>query len=172
MISDILCSKSNDSPYFIVNTSAKSVALMPSENDCVLYNATGRSYLRKGDSFLIQSLGFLLPDGFVLAGSPTNTYNTIFRLYPDDSSGTSKRFGELSGGQEDIFIPIENTDMFLNLYIDVTAAQLTVQSFQLKTNILGGQNVSMLGAPTSINGDTYKVKIFMKILHTIAMDTI
>lgn len=173
-IIDILNLKITESPNFVVNTAINSVSLNNCGTQFIFRNASNKRWFHQGDNIIILSVGFYLPESFVMAQRPAAGLNRAlfeFTLGSDDTSLANYRPADAFGGSGNIFIPFPNYEMSIGTYID---AELYLQADDYVLIGTFGNNanpieISMINVPAALNGDTIYLTPWIKVLHNKPM---
>lgn len=184
MIIDLLTTQDKDNLKFTVDTNELSVPLvypdpLPSEAG-LLYDARQGTLFRRLDHITLLSIGLLLPLNFQLYyysddGEP-HFWNGLPRVvfYAREA---------ISGNEEEIstfVLPFSDYELSMNLFKEFYE-HVIEESFQLKALVLQAWNgdlnfsiprVSMVNCPAALNGLTFSVPIFAKVMHNINITAI
>lgn len=175
-IIDILTPDNDALPSFVVNTAATSVnvtgIVAPGAK---LRSANGVfSRFQRGDNFTILSVGVFVPERFMIWGYP-------------DASGVKRSAplmqlnGTLGGGLTPIFtfgnvgdmkIPFQNYEFSIGVFNDAEQLGLTDASFELSMLypvIANTLSISMIDVPAAMNGLTFKIVPFIKVVHNFPL---
>ena len=194
-IIDVLTLQPNYAPFFTVpsdgSATSKSVP-MQNPNYVSLGNyplmkaAGGLGRFNPGDNFTVLTAGFCLPESFVLASSPADCFQNNVSI----NLGTTKQQTGLGSvfylpnfGADGIQLPLENYEMPLGIFVDVTKLDpsgghpFMTNPFWIfgifeplqDTPALVRPQVSMIGVPSQLYGTTHHVTVFIKVLHNLAL---
>jgi hypothetical protein len=176
---DILMPNVDAAPTFTVDNAVVSVDLVPNPaGSQVMYAGGNVSKFVRGDSFVVLSCGYFLPEGF--------------RIYGYEEAGLLKYpvpilylGGRPAGGGADISIdsfgnggqlrlPFPNYEFSIGTFCDPEANNLTAATFELKEAfpIVSGVDsvqISMVNVPASLNTIVFKVIPWIKVLHNFPM---
>jgi hypothetical protein len=177
-IVEVLSLPINKSPYFVVDTTGpKSVKIqipvLGAGLFATLQNSLQYSVFQAGDNFAVLSLGYVLPEAFVMAQAPSASTIKIPSIALSALQGGITPIPLPISGLTGISVPMENFENAINAFSDivpVTAGTfgLTAQFVQ---DVTAGheQQVSMIGVPSSLNATTQVVTVFAKIMHNLPM---
>lgn len=185
-IIDLLTCPVDNGAMFTVNIAVDSVDLVPVTGvPEIMYAGLGTSKFTAGDSFIVLSTGYFLPESFVMAvhehAAPGTEFMSVpaLQLYAlDFHDGLHKALGEF-GNNGILRLPFSNYELSIGVFVnpiynrDFTGAPMPITGmFQLSTifpflNPLGVDfpQVSMQGVPVGMDGKTYYVTPFVKVLH-------
>jgi hypothetical protein len=175
-IIDILTPDNDLLPSFTVNIAANFVnvtgIVAPGAK---LRSANGIfSRFQRGDNFTILSVGIFIPERFTIWDYP-------------DASGIKRSApllqlnGTLGGGLTPIFtfgnigdmkIPFQNYEFSIGVFNDTEALGLIDASFELSIMyplIANTLSISMIDVPAIMNGLTFKIVPFFKIVHNFPL---
>lgn len=156
---------------FTVDITQPYVALsVPVSPAGIMYNFTNLSFFRYLDHFQILSIGVRMPLGFefyeVLTDIGELTLPTIdLTLRPN--AGPIQPL-EPNG----IKLPFEDYELNYGTYFNIIDTGLTVGTiYQLIFNFRRDftHRVSMINVPSGLDGETFYIPIFAKILHTLTL---
>ena len=112
-----------DCPTFTVDNKKKKILPIVTEWPPIYRSANLNSGFQNIDSLIILSLGFILPEGFVLASKawetglkvPSSTFG--LRVYKEDDHVNA--IGTLPGMPSNygLLVPMENYEMYVNIFI-------------------------------------------------------
>lgn len=173
-IIDILQPNLDNAYAFVPNNLVPYVAMLPAQGgDLTLRDGSARAKFQKGDNFSILSAGIVLPEAFTyyrpfniqFYGSPQ-----IKLALKGDSSGLGYTLDVLGTGRA-LNVPMENYEFALDIFIN-TKNQKTLlpptiylnEDFSITYTITNGY-VSMAGLPAALNGVSFAIIPFVKILH-------
>lgn len=166
---DILMQNTDtETAKFTVNTAVTSVPLVLPTNG-KLERADAKDVMQFKDHFQILSLGAVLPLSFEfyendIAGDFRGTRLVFFAK--NKSGG-----GNIALSPDTFWLPFGNYELNMGNYVKVPSGITDVNGYRLYLNFESGvgQNISMVGAPASLNAVEFRVPLFMKILHTLPM---
>ena len=180
-IVDVLTLPLASCPAFTVNTTNPTDNSVPLVNPTltppaysVLQNASGNSVFRAGDNFSVQSVGYSLPEAFVMAKTPANSIKKSPSIILQLLLSTGSLIVHPVYGADGITVPMENYENVINSFLDVTQLNLSL-SFKLWALLVGDSvtpvapRVSMLGVPSTLNGTVQNVTVFVKVLHNLPL---
>lgn len=156
-----------------------------------VYNAGGDHLFRKGDNIKIVSVGYVLPENFTLFTDDTadsapadNTPPQLGILFYNELDSKITYLYELTGNiingkssgvaRSVINVPVEG-EYFLNAFINPNnTARLLSQSLSDFSIRMWAFNlrISMLNLPESYHNTKQRVRLFVKVEHTIPLYTI
>lgn len=180
-IIDILTIPLDECEYFTVNNLVDFVPqTSPPVGNRYLSNTGGGNLFVIGDSLLIISAGFLMPEGFTIWKNPADNSPplTVMQLLPyGNSSGHLYTSPNFTANQ--VYIPMENFETVLNSYLDCRLATdtldptktLLTEPYTVKCfiNVL---LTSMMNVPASMNGKEFRIVPFVKVLHSYPMSAV
>jgi len=163
-------------PYFTSNNAVQKVpALFPLAGDYTLANANAKKKFKNGDSFHILSAGLIIPESFTVWKDPSISIPLIGQLLYITGISTAIYNIDVLGKYSVVFLPMENYEIALDVFVDtqnqVQALHPTVklnEDFYL-TSGLQFLQISMAGAPAALNGKSFILTPFFKILHNYPM---
>lgn len=177
---DILTPATDQLPTFTVDTTGPlSVDLIPNPAGTqVLYSGNGLSKFVRGDSFIVLSCGYLIPEGFRFYGyeevgiikTPVPMLLLTARPQGGGIDIPITSFGNLGIMR----IPFPNYELSIGTFTDPEANNLTGATFELKEAFpyptgIDYMQVSMINAPAVLNGEVFKVVPWFKILHNFPL---
>lgn len=184
MIIDLLTTEDKDNLKFTVDTNALSVPLeYPdplTDNAGLLYNANKQTLFTRLDHITLLSMGLLLPLNFQLYYHSDDSEPHFWNGLPRIKLSSREA---ISGDEEDInvfILPFSDYELSMNLFKEFNEA-ITKQTFQLKMVVLQVWNqdsdfsiprVSMVNCPAALNGLTFSVPVFAKVMHNIPITAI
>jgi hypothetical protein len=158
----------NSAPSFVVNNAVDFVVLNTSQQ--ILYNGSNNRWFVHGDNLIILSIGYYMPESFVLAERAAGAPNfplMEFTLGSDDPTLANYQTVQPFGSGGTIDIPFPNYEMSIGTYINAVQ-YLQDDQFALLATLGGAANdvrISMINVPADLNGDTIHVIPFIKVLH-------
>jgi hypothetical protein len=139
-------------------------------------NAYAKNKFTKGDSIRVLSLGIILPELFTFRQVNTIPLLQEITIIPEGvTTGNSYNNPSFSAGQQ--FVPMENYEVVFDTFlscrdsinsVDPTKTLLS-ENFYLRIYHAYALKISMLNAPDAINGKTFFVVPFIKVLHSIPL---
>lgn len=179
-IIDILTPNEPDCPEFTVNTAVAAVPIaQPVPGSAVvLYAGSGVSRFVRGDNFTLLSCGYFIPERFVLhnygtAGTSSDS-TPIIQLWglPLGAGIPIALFNVGTNGA--IRLPFPNYEFSFGVFTNTEQNNFTAATFQLETTFplisgLDSPEVSMIDVPAALNGITFKVIPFVKVLHNTTL---
>lgn len=170
-IIDILATHGDEAPTFIVDTAQKYVSLTQpvSGLDGVLGTSARETKFYNGDNLILLSIGCMLPIGFefyeFFSGAPDNQGRVlpeIFLNYRKDGAGS------VTFDPRRIWLPYGNYE--LNTGVFLTAPTDAVDYWEIICRMNWDNcRISMVNVPAVLQGDTFSVQIYWKVLHTLAL---
>lgn len=177
-IIDIMSPNETECPGIVVNTAAVGGAvpiIQPVPGASVPFHAgSGASNFARGDNFTLLSVGYFIPERFVLhnymtTGTSDDTTPIIqLQGWPLGAGIPISLFNVgVNGG---IRLPMPNYEFSMGVFVDVEANNFVQPTFQLTSVfplISGGDSpqVSMVDVPAALNGLVIRIIPFIKVLH-------
>lgn len=168
---DVMMHLPGSQPNFTVDTSGVDfVTVTNPALPVYVQNASGLNIFSAGDNFRLLSIGYIIPENFTIFGdSPIR-----FQITPYGTVSGLTYYNPIWSGTYQ-YLPMENFELVQDALFNCfdayrtgfPAFNLTSENFKLSVSNLVGLRISMLGVPTSLNGKTFYIKPFIKILHTI-----
>ncbi|HSW65505.1 MAG TPA: hypothetical protein VLH56_19670 [Dissulfurispiraceae bacterium] len=181
-IIDVLTTREAESQTFTVNTALQDVDVNHIAGANVLRNAkilgSGLSYFSPNDSINILSVGISLPHMFTQG----QKQNSLFFYWREETTNNNTSPVEL-GTDGQVCIPFSDAEFSLGIFLrwpDSSVPQYSAAGFSdsLKKELLAtinvidfasGGSVSMIGVPPTLNGQSFPIRPFVKIEHTIPL---
>jgi hypothetical protein len=169
-IIEVLTNAPGQAGTFTIDTTQQDVAVtsLPAGHSLNMVNGAGNKTFPQGDNFNLLSIGVSLPYSFVasVAMSGANQYSPVIQFNYTKTGGGGGVLPGLAGGLT--ILPFLNYELAIGQYIDVAGI---LDSFYLKGffNAAGVPHVSMIGVPTTMNGQTFEIQIWMKIEHNLPL---
>lgn len=176
-IIDIITLPTADCQYVPVNNANPFALTLPgAASTFLMRNASGANKFRVGDSFIILSMGFIMPEALTLwkhIPEVTDPAFNVVVLLRGVTTGLVYNIDVL-GLNQAVYLPLENFETGLDIFCDYTKQVSLVGSIPLAEPFYiycqtMPQNVSMAGVPAALNGKNLIISPFMKILHNVAM---
>ena len=173
----ILTPDVNFCPLITVNTAVLSVPIPNMVGPVAMYSSDTVTYLfSNGDNIELLSIGFFIPERFVLYDSLPGVGATapfiIARLYAyQNVSGVSVPLNQF-GNNGNIKIPFPNYELALGVFVDAATEIGEAFYMQIEFPITTGfdvWNISMVNVPVALNGQTFHIVPFIKVLHNFAL---
>jgi hypothetical protein len=125
----------------------------------VMSDKEGKYYFPAGDNFQIISLGFVLPMGFEIY--KTEKIGTGIEEPPALSVFAINRLNVIIPiSPESVYVPFANYELnFGTFYSGIN------QDVRIEMTVISDLFVSMVGVPAALNGETFKMPVFAKVLH-------
>lgn len=173
-IIDIFTPSISECLSFVVDTTGPDYVSCVDPGAVRLYQANGASQFKKGDSFILLSMGFVMPEQFTLwkDGIDFNSFMRI-NMFPKGFPSGQNYYGP--NFPEGMLIPLESYEIAIDVFFD---CELSKNSVDPTKNLLGEDfflfaqwmfinpfKVSMKNVPASYNGETFRIQPFFKILH-------
>jgi hypothetical protein len=180
MILDVMTLDPRHSPYFTVNTAASKVSILNPVYDPIEYpvmiNPGGLKTFTRGDNFQILSVGYILPENFVMASFPADTLSLkipriLFGLQ-EISSYTVHYIPEMSAASG-VGLPMENFESGCSIFVNAKSVYdgpfKLFAKFVLDADTPDYPQVSMQGVPAALEASKQLVTVFAKILHNFVL---
>ena len=173
----ILTPDVNFCPLITVNTAALSVPIPNMGAPVAMYSSDTVTFLfQDGDNIELLSVGYHIPERFVLYDSLPGVGATapviITRLYAyQNVSGVSVPLDQF-GNNGNIKIPFPNYELSLGVFVDAHTVIGEPFYLQIEFPVTTGfdvWNISMQNVPAALNGQTFHIVPFVKILHNFAL---
>lgn len=161
-------------PYFVVNTAVNSVQVIPEPtNPALMMSGNSKYRFRRGDCFTILSVGYFIPEQFVIYSmDETINFNSmpIIKLYSADGMGyvNLTQFGT----DGEFKLPLPNAEISVGVFVDPEIAGLSTATFNLYSSfpyLVNSLQISMINVPAALNGVTVKITPFIKVLHNFQL---
>jgi len=144
-----------------------------------LYNCENSYIFSKGDNFIVNTFGLIMPLSFQLDRSTVTTNPLLFFSLIAHGVTTGKLYylkelGATASSSASYGV-MENYDTPLDIFVDVqnqalvTGSNLKDERFYLTLTIGYDISVSMIGVPDSLNGTTQLLTPYVKLLHTFPL---
>lgn len=178
---DMLTPKLDHCPWFQVNTGALSVNLNEATAGTAepYFASNTTSKFVRGDSFIILSVGFFVPNGFSLYGYLGAGFDQIpcpIMWMTGKNVGVVGHYSILNFGNDGQFkIPFPNYEFSCGVFVNPEENSLNLApNFQLEAMfpvgfLLDQPQISMINVPASLNGQRFTVIPFIKVLHNFAL---
>jgi hypothetical protein len=173
-IIDTLVPIASKNAYFTVDLSAvnKRVSVISSPANGFLMNSSRRTKFVKNDNLVLLSGGYYIPEGFTTTVKAVTS--DTYPLFPEFQlivRGETSGGGALPGLGElgSFIVPFENYEVSLNIFSDINGMALG-QNYKLEAYLTFNDiQISMVNVPTFLDGYTFHVYPFLKVLHNFAM---
>lgn len=153
----------NNAKFTVDNT--QTIVPITNANLIMFKNSAGLSIFTRGDNLVMLSCGVIMPQGFTLTTSDRSTlpnnYNKPLgvEFYLGSVTNTFN-IPLYSQGQGGIIIPFNDYEMSLGNFCD----SIRTEQFVIRCSSFNG-GVSMLNVPNSLNGKTFNISMFVKVIH-------
>lgn len=171
-IIDVLTPDNDNLPQFTVNNAVNYVnlsAIGGLGSQLSACNGAFKKFVR-GDNFIILSVGYFIPEAFrifeYLDAGLTKYSAPIISLFA--SAGGAVIPITQFGNNGELKLPFPNYEMSIGVFIDTEKSGLTDPTFILSVYfplVVNTVRISMVGVPVALNGLTFKVTPFIKVLH-------
>lgn len=176
-IIDVMTPKISECSAFTVNTALTNVPIVKTVPGSLIthYAGAGTSKFIRGDNFTILSVGVFVPERFVAyqyetGGGGGEISSPVLYLagLPDGAALPIALFNVGANGQ--IRIPFFNYEMSMGVFTDTEENNFNAVTFELQsqypfTSGLDDPTISMIDVPAALNGITFSVVPFIKVLH-------
>ncbi len=163
----------SDSQKITVNNAAEHVDHSTLSSGLDLINTSGDAVFEQGDNFTIESAAIIFPESFTIwkkiTSSSVYALPSIAIVLTGVNSHTVYPI-EVLGPYAALRLPMENYELALNLFVNVVEMGIA-EPFTISTSGLYDCPVSMLLAPSALNGKVLTVAPFIKVLHNKPMYT-
>lgn len=176
---DILMPNVDAAPTFTVNNAVNSVDLVPNPAGTqTMYAGANVSKFQRGDSFIVLSCGYFMPEGFRIYGyeeaGMLKWPVPLLLLSARPAGGGIDIAINSFGNNGQIRIPFPNYEVSIGTFCDPEENSLTGATFELKEAFpvvsgIDSVQVSMINVPAALNGIVFKVIPWFKILHNFPM---
>lgn len=173
---DILTPDNDVLPSFTVNTAVNFVNVTGIAGPGAILRACNlaNSKFTRGDNFTILSCGIFIPERFSIWDYPdaggTKYSAPIIQLFGTVGGGATPVLP--FGNNGEIKLPFPNYEFSIGVFVDVEELGLTDPTFQLGTYFpvnLNTMQISMIDVPAAMNGLTFKIVPFFKVLHNFQL---
>lgn len=161
-------------PVFTVNTAVNFVQVIPDiANPVILLSGNSKFTFRRGDCFTVLSVGYFIPEQFaIFSMDEVVSFNSlpIFKLYGFNGGGAVPvtQFGT----DGEFKIPMPNAEISTGVFVDPEVAGFIGANFYLYSSfpyLANSLQISMANVPAALNGLTFKITPFVKILHNFQL---
>jgi hypothetical protein len=173
-IIDTLVPITSKNAQFTVNLAAadKRVSVTSSPANGFLMNSSRRTKFRKNDNLILLAGGYYIPEGFTTTvKAATSDAYPLFPEFQIVVKGETSGGGALPGLGElgSFIVPFENYEVSLNIFSDINSMALG-QNYKLEAFLFFNDiQISMVNVPTFLDGYTFHIYPFLKVLHNFAM---
>lgn len=175
---DILTPELNDCPSFVVNNAVNSVVVTPPLlADKIMYSGNDGYKFALGDNLIILSAGYFIPERFTVygyqnAGAAKNCTPQLLLSIKESGGGTTIIWQFGSDGRMNL--PFPNYEFAVGTFVDTTELGITDPTFSIINSFPFPSDVdrlliSMVDVPAALNGITFQIVPFVKVLHTLAL---
>jgi len=162
---DVLVQNQDNAPLFTVDTGEISTPITNAETNYLGARIGGYQQFRRGDNFILLSMGISLPFNFNLGQLPGAIHGVNVKLYYETPAGGGNLLPLAT--ESEIFLPFENYELSINHFVDVSAIP---DRFRLSAVVFDSvPYVSMIGCPAALDEMVVLCPIFIKILHNHAL---
>lgn len=176
---DILSPDNDLLPSFVVNTAVNFVNVTGiAAPGATLRPANGAwSRFKRGDNFTVLSFGIFIPERFSVWDYPDASglkrSAPIFELYGTCDAGATLKPILPFGNNGKIKIPFQNYEFSIGVFCDVESLGLNTAAIYelmiLYPSIVNTLSISMVDVPAAMNGLTFKIVPFIKVLHNFSL---
>lgn len=172
-IIDILTPQVSDCGSFVVDNAVDSVIVNIPAGHKVMYACDDLSSFVRGDNFTILSIGYFIPERFMVYGYQ-NADPAFVNSVPQISLLSIGSLGlgvPLHIGQNGkILIPFPNYEFSIGQFIDTESSGMTDPLFQITCKFPYDNDtdkllISMVDVPAVLNGKTFNIVPFIKVMH-------
>lgn len=163
---------------FVVNNAVDSVVLNTPAAPSIMYSGNNGHKFTNGDNFLILSAGYYIPERFTIYGhqsvdpNKSCTPQMLLRVN-EDPAGFSFVVDQF-GNDGALNIPFPNYEFSIGTFIEIEQFSLSTPLFNIAVDFPNSIDpdkplISMIDVPAALNGKTFYVIPFIKILHNIPL---
>lgn len=172
-IIDTLIATKVNAPYFTVNLAAanKRVAVVDGAAPCFMMNSSLKYYFQPGDNLLLLNVGYYIPESFTTTEKlvPTDPVFPFVHFVVADAADVDKGvlpgLGDLGG----IILPFENYEGAYNIFSDINSLYNAGKYKLSVVMYFNSTQISMINVPADLDGKTFFIYPFIKVLHTLPM---
>lgn len=175
-ITEILMPGSADLPTFTVDTSGPEAVAISQGTLPKLLSGGNQDTFQKDDNILILSYGFVFPLSFQFYQKNAAPFIPILKtdlIAIGITTSINYFFDEFFR----VRIPMENYEIPIEVFLDIQnkgatgGNYLKNENFHLHFGVLSPTEnaVSMYGVPPALNGKTYPILPFLKVVHNLPM---
>jgi hypothetical protein len=172
-IIDTLIATKVNTPYFAVNLAAanKRVSVVNGASPCFMMNNSLKYYFQAGDNLLLLNAGYFIPESFCTTEdmAPSDPVFPFLLFTVFDSAGVSKGALPGLGDYGGIIVPFENYEGTYNVFCDVNSLYNTGKYKLSVVMTFNYTMISMINVPSDLDGKTFYIYPFIKVLHTLPM---
>lgn len=166
---DVLRTTPGNGSFFVADVSVESVELLPNAaGPRVLNSDFALSKFTRGDNFTILSMGYILPESFVLANQLQKS-TASFDLTAYKAVSTIDIPLEAVGVNGRLAVPFPNYELNVGTFVDTEDASIDEDFYLRVVSTDPYPLVSMLNVPASFDAETFEVPIFIKVLHNFTL---
>lgn len=139
-----------------------------------LENQSAKNIFLKGDSFSILSCGIILPESFTFWKDPAAISTALpkLTLYMKGAVSLDSYQIDVLSENQGFYLPMENYEYTFDVFVDchkqkkfgIVPPVYLNENFTLSTDNCAVL-ISMKGVPAALNGKTFLIVPFFKILH-------
>lgn len=176
---DILTPDNDLLPSFVVNTAVTNVNVTGiAAPGAKLRPSNGVwSRFKRGDNFTVLSFGIFIPERFTVWDYPDTSgvkrSAPVLELYGTCDGGATLLPIIPFGNNGKIKIPFQNYEFSIGTFCDVESIGLNTGAiFELMIlypSIVNTLSISMVDVPAAMNGLTFKIVPFLKVLHNFTL---
>lgn len=167
-----------DCPGFTVNIGVNSVPVIPSVAPWVTLKDGGQAIFNwaRGDSFMILSAGYIIPERFCIYQYQANVSHDfpcpVMTLSAYRPATADRIFLTQIGGNSYLRLPLPNYETCLGIWVD--AEDTIGAAFRLEMifpfdPLVTPFHISMVGVSGLVDGLTFKIVPFVKVMHNFAL---
>jgi len=173
MITEIMELLPEACPYFTVNNAVNYVNIINPlvsgvDEPRLLHNGIYKTLFKAGEGFNILSIGYMLPENFVMTelSTDTNENNPLISVFIQDSSSVNRIIeGFYAYG---MYMYSENFEHVINKFVNPILTPTNVTTvFKLTAKFNYG--VGNTNHPDKLNGRIFQIRPFVKIEHTLEL---
>lgn len=172
-IVDVLIATRTNTPYFSVSLAApnKRVSVTDGLIPCFMMNSSLKFYFQPGDNLTLINAGYYIPESFitteaVIPADPVFPF-IYFKVY--DSTATLKGVLPGLGDFGGIIMPFENYEGAYNIFSEVRSLYSTGKYQIACAMTFNSTMISMINVPSDLDGKTFYIYPFIKVVHTLPM---
>lgn len=172
-IIDTLIATKVNTPWFTVNLAAanKRVFVVDGLAPCFMMNSSLKYYFQPGDNLILLNVGYYIPESFCTTQSiaPANPVFPFAHFTVVDAADVVKGVLPGLGNLGGIILPFENYEGAYNVYSDVNSLY-NAGKYKLSVIMFFNHTcISMINVPADLDGKTFYIFPFIKVLHSLPM---